>query len=237
MNDLRIKTDQTISEISKYLVGIVNRDHSEGVILGLSGGLDSGSVMAVASRLLGERDESLMAFTSVPLSDPSAFTGKGRFGDETQLAQASARYAGNVEHHLVRAESVSPLAGIERMLWVNDEPGHAAVNLYWITALYEAARQRGVGVLLTGQHGNATISWTGAGENLLPVLLDGDIAGFRRAFETARRGAGLGHWRGQRFGRGRSGPDRARGHHLRDRNGCGGPRAHHAKRRAIRRVG
>ena len=55
MNDLRIKTDQTISEISKYLVGIVNRDHSEGVILGLSGGLDSSVLAALAVRALGSK--------------------------------------------------------------------------------------------------------------------------------------------------------------------------------------
>ena len=139
-------------------------------------GLGDGGRIAIT----GERDESLIAFTSTPLSDPSSFTGRGRFGDETQLAQASARYAGDVEHYLVRSESVSPLAGIERMLWANDEPGYAAANYYWITALLEAARQRGVGALLTGQMGNATISWIGAGENLLPMLLEGDIIGFGR---------------------------------------------------------
>lgn len=164
----------------------------------LSGGLDSGSVMAVAADLVRERDQSLIAFTSTPLSDPSQYTDQHRFGDESQLAQATARYAGDVEHHLVLAEAVTPLAGIERALWVHDEPGHVAGNQYWIVALLEAACQRGVGVLLTGQMGNATISWTGAGENLLPMFLDGDFAGFWRAFETARYGAGLGHWRGVR---------------------------------------
>jgi asparagine synthase (glutamine-hydrolysing) len=164
----------------------------------LSGGLDSGSVMAIAARLEQERSERLIAFTSTPLSDPDSYTDRRRMGDERQLAQATARYAGSVDHHLVRSESVSPLTGIERMLWVHDEPGHAAANQFWITALLEAARQREVGALLTGQMGNATISWAGAGENLLPMLLDGDIAAFRQAFETARRGASLGRWRGVR---------------------------------------
>jgi asparagine synthase (glutamine-hydrolysing) len=164
----------------------------------LSGGLDSGSVMAVAASLERERGESLMAFTSVPLSDPGAFTGKGRFGDETQLAQTSARFAGNVESHLVRSELVSPLAGIERTLLIHDEPVHAAGNFFWITALLEAARQQGVGALLTGQMGNATISWAGERENLFPMLLKGDVVGFWRAVETARRHAGQGYWRGAR---------------------------------------
>jgi asparagine synthase (glutamine-hydrolysing) len=164
----------------------------------LSGGLDSGAVMASASRILGEQNESLLAFTSVPLSDPSAFTGKGRFGDETKLAQAAAQFAGIEDHVLVRSESVTPLAGIERTLLIHDEPVHAAGNFFWITALMEAAKRTKVGVLLTGQLGNATISWIGAGENQLPMLLKGDIVGFWRAVETARRGAGLGYWRGVR---------------------------------------
>jgi asparagine synthase (glutamine-hydrolysing) len=164
----------------------------------LSGGLDSGSVTAVAAGLMRERDQTLIAYTSTPLSDPNPYTDRQRIGDEMQLAQATARYAGNVEHHLVRSKSISPLAGIERMLWVHDEPSHAADNYYWIAALLEAARRRDVGALLTGQLGNATISWAGVGENLLPVLLDGDMAGFRRSFEAARNGAGLGRWRGVR---------------------------------------
>ncbi len=164
----------------------------------LSGGLDSGSVMAVAADLMREGDQSLIAFTSAPLSDTSQYTDPYRFGDESQLAQATARHAGNVEHHLVRAESYTPMAGIERFLCVHDGPNHGVQNYFWIAALMEAARQRGVGVLLTGQLGNATISWTGAGENLLPSLLEGDMAGFWCAFQNACQGAGLGHWRGVR---------------------------------------
>jgi NAD+ synthase len=53
ISNLRIKTDKAINEISKYLVGIVNRDHSDGVILGLSGGLDSSVLAALAVRALG----------------------------------------------------------------------------------------------------------------------------------------------------------------------------------------
>jgi asparagine synthase (glutamine-hydrolysing) len=139
-----------------------------------------------------------MAFTSTPLSDPSLYTGRGRFGDETQLAQATVRSAGIKEHYLVHSETVTPLAGIERMLWVNDEPSHAAGNDYWFAALLELVRQSGVGVLLTGQAGNATISWIGGGENLLPMLLKGDFIGFGRQFGNSRHGAGLGRWRGVR---------------------------------------
>ncbi len=201
VSELNFKSDDEYVEafLEVFIQSVSARlrtQHPVGVTL--SSGLDSGSVMAVAANLLRAHDQSLIAYTSTPLSDPSPYIDRQRIGNESHLAGAAAHNAGVVEHHLVRAESVTPLAGIERMLWVHDEPGIAAANYYWIAALLEAARRRGVGVLLTGQMGNAIISWRGAGENLLLTLLDGDMAGFRRAFETARHGAGLGYWRAVR---------------------------------------
>lgn len=199
--ELHLKSDDDYVDafLEAFSQAVSRRLHSRGQVgVTLSGGLDSGAVMAVAANQLRERGQSLVAFTSAPLSDADPYTERRRFGDETEMAQAAARHAGLDQHHLVRSESVTPLGGIDRMLWVHDEPGHAASNQYWIAALLETARQQGVGVLLTGQMGNAVISWTGAGENLLPLLVGGDVAGFRKAFETARRGAGLGRWRGLR---------------------------------------
>ncbi len=167
--------------------------HPVGVTL--SGGLDSGAVSAVAAGLLRERAETLTAFTSTPLSDPSQYTAARRFGDETRLAGETARQAGNIDHVLIPAGEFTPLAAIEHMLWVHDEPGHAAANQYWIAALLEAASQRGLGALLTGQMGNAVISWTGGGENLLPLLWRGNISGFRRTLNAVQAGSGLGAWR------------------------------------------
>lgn len=60
MSDLRIDTDQAIDDISKYLVGIVNRDHSDRLILGLSGGLDSSVLAALAVRALGSEAVSVV---------------------------------------------------------------------------------------------------------------------------------------------------------------------------------
>jgi len=51
---------------------------------------------------------------------------------------------------------------IRNGLQVHDEPGHAAGNTYWILDLLDSARRDGLGALLTGQGGNATVSWTGA---------------------------------------------------------------------------
>ncbi|NOZ51463.1 MAG: asparagine synthetase B [Chloroflexi bacterium] len=130
----------------------------------LSGGLDSGSVAALAARELRGQGKTLPAFTSVPIGDVSNTVGTNRFGDETPYAQATAHHAGNIVLHPLTSEHISPVAGIRRSLEMLDTPSHAPSNAFWIQDILETAQQQGLGTLLTGQGGNATISWTGAPE-------------------------------------------------------------------------
>jgi len=130
----------------------------------LSGGLDSGSVTALAARALGESGQRLTAFTAIPLYDTSGTVGPMRFGDETHYAAATAKYWPNVDHHLLDSAGVTPIAGIRRVLSVMPEPAHAASNYFWIVDLLDQAKAHGLGTLLTGQGGNATVSWNGAPE-------------------------------------------------------------------------
>lgn len=129
----------------------------------LSGGLDSGSVAAIAAREMSKKGQRLLAISSVPLFDVNGLVGKHRFGDETPYIKATAEHVGNIDVNYIRAENVTPLKGIQRSLFLHDEPGHAAGNHFWIVALMQEAQRRGVGTLLTGQGGNLTISWAGRG--------------------------------------------------------------------------
>jgi asparagine synthase (glutamine-hydrolysing) len=126
----------------------------------LSGGLDSGSVTAVAAEVLRSDGRRLTAFTSVPIYDTSAYVPR-HFGDELPLAEATARFAGNVDVYPVAAADVSPIQGIRRMLPIHLEPAQAAGNLYWLLEILTAAHAHGCRVLLTGQMGNSSISWGG----------------------------------------------------------------------------
>ncbi len=130
------------------------------IAVSLSGGLDSGSVTATAARLLRKEGKRLTAFTSVPMTDTGFYTKKS-FNNEFPLASATARYAGNVDLYPVTAQTISPIQAIRRSLEIHNEPLLAAGNSFWILALEEAARAKGCRVLLTGQSGNAGISWTG----------------------------------------------------------------------------
>jgi asparagine synthase (glutamine-hydrolysing) len=128
----------------------------------LSGGLDSGSVTVLAARALREHGRRLKAYTSVPLHDVGDTVDGDRFGDELPFAQSTASFAGNVDLIQIPARNYTPVHAIRNGLQVHDEPGHAAGNTYWILDLLDSARRDGLGALLTGQGGNATVSWTGA---------------------------------------------------------------------------
>jgi asparagine synthase (glutamine-hydrolysing) len=129
----------------------------------LSGGLDSGSIAALAAREFRKEGKILPTFSSVPMYKPDGVVAPHRFGDETPFIEATSRHAGNIENIYIRAEQFSPLDGIQQGLFLHDEPGHAAANYYWLVALLHEAKSRGIGTLLTGQGGNLTVSWSGHG--------------------------------------------------------------------------
>jgi asparagine synthase (glutamine-hydrolysing) len=161
--DLRLSTDDDYVDAFLEIYDEAVRCRlrcSEPVGLTLSGGLDSGSVAALAGRVLGKRGERLAAFSSVPIAPTEGLVG-WHLGDETPLIEATARFVGNIDVNYIHARDVSPVAAIERALSIHDQPLHAAGNMYWIMALLEAARGQGLGAVLTGQGGNTTISWAG----------------------------------------------------------------------------
>ena len=130
----------------------------------LSGGLDSGSVTALAARHLAARGLRLGAFTQIPLYDTRAVLGPRMFGDEREFAQCTAAGLPNVDHQLLPSAHVSPMEGLLRLLKLLDQPAHAANNFFWLHDLLHTAQTQGYGVLLTGQGGNGGISWPGAPE-------------------------------------------------------------------------
>ena len=132
-----------------------------GIAVSLSGGLDSGSVAITAARLLRAENKRLYAFTSVPMADSRDYLNKRNFGDEFSLAQATAQAAGTIDLFPIAAANVSPIQAIRRQLEINGEPGHAAANFFWIQDIMIKVHEQGCRVLLTGQAGNAGISWSG----------------------------------------------------------------------------
>jgi asparagine synthase (glutamine-hydrolysing) len=142
-----------------------------GVAVALSSGLDSGSVTALASRQLRAQGRSLIALTSVPLHPQIADVTRGAV-DEWELAAATARWAGNVDHRPITAAGVTPFAAVQRSLPLHDEPEFASGNLFWMNSLFDEARDGGATVVLTGQLGNGGVSWTGDQQRVIRGLAD-----------------------------------------------------------------
>lgn len=155
----------------------------------LSAGLDSSSVTALAAEAFQTSGQTLPAFTSVPLY-PAEHLVPGALADEWPLAHRLAQKYGNIEHIPIRAEDASPLRAVHDGLAMFGHPLHAASNLYWILAIHEEARQRGVGVLLTGQSGNGGISWSGGRNRIFFLLLQGRWAEGLRALRSYRERQG-----------------------------------------------
>jgi len=136
----------------------------------LSGGRDSGSVVVLASQLLASQGRGLTAYTSVPFLPPDG-AGDRELGNEWEMAAATAAMAGtNMKHLPIDAANYGVLQGIESLLDAHDGPAHAASNQYWLQAILQAASSSGAGAVLTGQMGNATVSWDGNGSALLALL-------------------------------------------------------------------
>lgn len=162
------------------------RVHGGTVAATLSGGLDSGSVVALAAPQLARRGQALEAYVHRPLHPPSA-TGPLCGGDEFALAQQTAAHVGNVAAIPLRAGHIPVLHGIAQALAIHGAPFHAIGNQHWVTDILETARDAGHKVLLTGQGGNATVSYGGHG-SLLPDLLAGRLGRVLRSLRDETSG-------------------------------------------------
>ena len=140
----------------------------------LSGGLDSGSVVALAAPMLAQQGQRLTGYVHTPRF--SVADGQvGRTQDEWPLAQATARFVGNVDAVACPTDHISPIEGIQRWLDVTAAPSFSPSNWYWLLDIVQRAASAGASVLLTGQGGNYTVSNAGTGD-LHPMLRRSGLA-------------------------------------------------------------
>ncbi len=135
----------------------------------LSGGLDSGSVASLAAPRLGALGKTLSAFVHVPYYE-TAVTEMDRTGNELSLARATAKHVGKIEIIPIASEDKSILWGIQKELETHNRPGHTANHSFWMHDIHEQAKASGASVLLTGQMGNSTVSYTGHGSLCEPLF-------------------------------------------------------------------
>ena len=125
----------------------------------LSGGLDSSAVTGTAARLLGANG-AVLALTSVPRAGFAGPVSPRQFGDEWELAAATAALYPNVRHIAVRTDG-NPVEELGCAFDFYERPFPNLPNIRWWHATNAAARDAGATVLLTGATGNMTISYNG----------------------------------------------------------------------------
>lgn len=130
----------------------------------LSAGYDSSAVAATAARLLAPEGRRVLAFTSAPRAGFDGPVPRTRIADESPIAAATAAMHANIEHVVVRPGGVSPFALLDRRHPLIQQPSGHICNGVWGAAIKEAARARGVTVMLNGNMGNYTISAGGRGQ-------------------------------------------------------------------------
>lgn len=117
----------------------------------LSGGLDS-SAISVAIKNIGFTNVKTFSanFTHLPKESRD-------LSDETKFQKAVSSSIG-FEHIFCSLENVMPLKSVQSTLDYYDEPTHFP-NVYLWDVIYEAARDNGIEVMVTGQDGDNVISY------------------------------------------------------------------------------
>jgi asparagine synthase (glutamine-hydrolysing) len=131
----------------------------------LSGGLDSGTVSFLAAEFLKKQEKPLTTYSHVPLYE--AVAAPGRNGDETPYIKATAEASGNINPVFIDSGNTSTLYAMFKMLEIMESPIYAAVNCNWLIDITAAGARDGFGALLTGETGNAAVSFSGT-DYLLP---------------------------------------------------------------------
>jgi len=145
----------------------------------LSAGFDSPSVTALAARQLARQGRTLTAFTAVPQAGFDANSHyPGRLCNEGHLSAILAEMYPNIDHVLIPNNSIPLLEAIKTGVQINNSPTLGGFNVTWFQAMLEKAKILNASVFLTGQSGNATISYNG---RLLSSLLSN-----KRSFTPAR---------------------------------------------------
>jgi asparagine synthase (glutamine-hydrolysing) len=180
---IRLKSDQDYADgLRECLDRAVRRQMRSITSIGafLSGGLDSSSVAALAARALSEKGERLQAFTHVPREGFDGPVPPGRYGSEKPFVEEIRRMAGNIDVAYVRNDEVDDFADLERLFLLAEMPIRNVSNLGWGLAIPRLARAQGRRVLLGGQWGNYTISWSGWSQTAHHLLAGRLVTAYRQ---------------------------------------------------------
>ncbi|MCO7124217.1 asparagine synthase-related protein [Sporolactobacillus shoreicorticis] len=192
---LKFKSDEEYIEGFKEVFerAISDRLRSKrGIGAFLSGGLDSGSVAAYASRLMQPAGEQLQTFSYIPESDFVDWTSRYYVPNEKNHVETIAAYCGNIQPHFLDFKGQSPFTEIDRLLEIMELPYKFFENSYWIRGVFKEAQKARLSVLLNGARGNFSISWGPALDYYASLLKKGHWLRLMREIKQYGRNIGVG---------------------------------------------
>ena len=129
----------------------------------LSGGLDSTSIVCLAADILKEDNKKIKTYTSIPMKkyEQKCKNDINQYyiTNEEKMVQVTAMFKDNVVPSFCRSEGVDSVSNIEELLNCVEEPYKTIQNNFWMDQVVKKASEDNCKVLLTGQFGNATISY------------------------------------------------------------------------------
>ena len=125
----------------------------------VSGGLDSGSIAAIASKELKKEEKVLKGYSFLPIESYSNKIVNHRIADESEYVNILKNYCGNLDITYCRNDNINSLTNIDELIGIFEQPIKTLENSYWVTGMAKQSSEDGVKVLLIGQNGNVSISF------------------------------------------------------------------------------
>ncbi len=160
------------------------------VATSLSSGLDSGTISSIAAKQLREQNKKLSAFTSVPAYGEENES-RGQLLDEWSLSHRVVDMYDNVKHIRVDSKNLSPIRPLREIVDFFGGTLLSPGNAFWIYDMLNRAKEEKSDMFLTGQLGNAGISWSGGMNKVLHDLFSSNILQTLKEIKNAKKSIGV----------------------------------------------
>lgn len=146
-----------LSTFRKAVTGLLCVEGEVGIML--SGGLDSSSVAAFAASELQRRNRKLYGYTAVPCKDYNAQNTRTHIENETSFILAQQQMYPNLSPQFIGSDKKNAFTAMDAHAACYMEPVKPILNMVNTHGMMEQASLDGCRLMLSGQNGNATISY------------------------------------------------------------------------------
>lgn len=162
LNSHKEYVDKFLEIFKEVVKSKIRTSYDVGILV--SGGLDSGSVAAIASKELKKSNKVLKGYSFVPLKGFPEKKKSNFMYDESDYVNLLKDKCGNMEVEFCRNDSINSMTNMDEYIESYEQPIKTIQNSYWINEVTKKCSKNNIKVLLGGQFGNATISF---GDNLV----------------------------------------------------------------------